>query len=105
MTIVANIWQLKKIVSEFKKGNMDILFTKMLISTPPTPWCLAQQIRDACNQPTVQLHAIFFLIHFINRSERVFSFSPEAMIIFEQYFDKISKCIEKLITKLTASNL
>lgn len=97
LSAVCNIVQAIKIGNAYKASNSDTSFTKMLVSTPPAPKCLAQQIREACSQETTELHSIFMLLRKLHNTERSFSLSEGANNIFDTYFDKFSQIIEKIL--------
>jgi hypothetical protein len=71
----------------------------MLLCAPPTPRCSAQEIRSAANQKTIQIHAMFLLLKKIHNIDRTYTFNAEALELFDQYFNKFSNAIDRIISK------
>jgi hypothetical protein len=92
---------IKKLCVQYREQKIDTTLSRMLISAPPAPMCSAQEIREASKEDNVEISAIFFFIDKMHKIKRTYTFSEEALEIFEIYFDKYRHQCEKLLEKDT----
>jgi len=96
-----NTSAIKKMCEQYRTNNDDLFLTRMLISSPQPPMCIAQEIREASNEKHIQITAIYFFIEKMNIRSRTYQFSKEALEIFETFFNNYSQKCEKLLQKDT----
>ena len=78
--------------NEKERNIITNVFDHFIVSAPPLPNSTAAELRETSNLKYVKIQSILYLITIIHQNfRRKYSFSPETIILFSEYFDKIQK--------------